>query len=299
MDYSKPLVALVRDFQREQGLSADGIIGKNTLARINDAKPKNRREKLLLAMERLRWLPDQFGRRHVFINQPEYRARYIVNGEERLAMNVVVGKPANQTNFFHDEIEYVEFNPYWGVPRSILMNEYLGKIQADPSWVKRGGYEVVNGRGRTISPYKINWHAAGGSFPYYLRQKPGPRNALGELKIMFPNRHAIYMHDTPAKALFGRAKRAFSHGCVRLADPRAMAAAVLGTDTDKIAARLKGGRNNAWRLKEKVPVYVSYFTAWPKADGTVGYHDDVYGRDRALKRALEATDEARTEANAL
>ena len=298
--YSKGLVNLVRDFQREQGLGADGIIGKNTLARINDTVPKNRREKLLLAMERLRWHPDSFGKRHVFINQPEYRARYIVNGEERLGMNVVVGRVGNQTNFFHDEIEYVEFNPYWGIPRSILVNEYLGRIQADPGWVKRRGYEVVNGRGRVVSPWKVNWSAAAGSrFPYYMRQRPGPRNALGELKIMFPNRHAIYMHDTPHKKLFKRQTRAYSHGCVRLADPRAMAAAVLGTNTDKIAQRLKGGKNNAWTLKEKVPVYVSYFTAWPKADGTIGYHDDVYRRDRHLLRALERTDDERDDAEVL
>lgn len=298
--YTKGLVALVRDFQSEQGLSADGIIGKNTLARINDAVPKNRREKLMLAMERLRWHPDELGRRHVFINAPEYRVRYMVNDQERLAMNVVVGRIGNQTNFFHDEIEYVEFNPYWGVPRSILLNEYLGRIQSDPSWVRRRGYEVVNGRGRTVSPYKINWSAAGGTrFPYYLRQKPGPGNALGELKIMFPNRHAIYMHDTPHKKLFKRASRAYSHGCVRLEDPRAMAAAVLGTDIDRIAKRLKGGKNNAWRLKEKVPVYVSYFTAWPKADGTIGYHEDVYRRDRHLLRALNTTVDARTDADEL
>ena len=300
VDYSKGLVKLVRDFQREQGLGADGIIGKNTLARINDTVPKNRREKITLAMERLRWLPDDFARRHVFINQPEYRARYMVNGQERLGMNVVVGKPSNQTNFFHDEIEYVEFNPYWGVPRSILLGEYLGRIQADPGWVKRRGFEVVNGRGRAVSPYKVNWWGADGrSFPYYLRQRPGPRNALGELKIMFPNRHAIYMHDTPHKKLFARTTRAYSHGCVRLEDPRAMAAAVLGTDADKIASRINGGKNNAWRLKEPVPVYVSYFTAWPKADGTIGYYEDVYRRDRHLLRALESTDDARSDAEVL
>ena len=295
--YTRDLVKFVRGFQREQGLGADGIIGRNTLARLNDAKPKNRTDSLLLAMERLRWHPDSFGRRHVFINAPEYRARYIVDGDVRLAMNVVVGRQANQTNFFHDEIEYVEFNPYWNVPNSIMEGKYLGNLQANPNWGSRRGYDVVDWRGRVVNPNRVDWWRGNITSRYRLRQRPGGSNALGELKIMFPNRHAIYMHDTPSRHLFARQDRAYSHGCIRLADPRAMAAAVLNTTADRIGSRIRTGKNNQWRLKEKVPVFVAYFTAWPKADGTIGYHADIYGRDRALLRAIRTTDDARAAAN--
>ena len=291
--YTEALAALVRDFQREKGLGADGIIGRKTLAQLADGPKVDRTRALTLAMERLRWHPDEFGRRHVFINQPEFRARYVVDGEERLGMNVVVGKPGNQTNFFHDEIEYVEFNPYWGVPLSIKRNEFLPKLRRDASWLDRNGYELTDGRGRIRSSSAIDWWSVDESFPFDVRQPPGPRNALGRLKIMFPNRHSIYMHDTPSKKLFARPVRAYSHGCVRLADPQAMAAAVLGKSENFVQGRIKRGTNNATRLKTKVPVYVSYFTAWPKADGSIGYYSDIYKRDRALETALARASEER------
>jgi len=208
----------------------------------------------------------------------------------------VVGKPANQTNFFHDEIEYVEYNPYWGIPRSILVNEMLPKLRSNPGYFDRLGYEVTNVRGRRISSSSVDWYNVGSNFPYNVRQPPGRKNALGELKIMFPNKHSIYMHDTPAKSLFKRDKRAFSHGCVRLADPRAMAAAVLGSTVDQVSASLADGRNKQKRLARKIPVYVAYFTAWPAADGTMKYYGDVYGRDKALGKAFAAERAARARA---
>ena len=137
-------------------------------------------------------------------------------------MRVVVGKKANQTNFFDDEIEKVEFNPTWGVPQSIITNEMLPKLRADPSYLDRIGYKVsYNGKARSSS--SINWSSLSSTRAIGVRQPAGPKNALGQLKILFPNKHAIYMHDTPAKSLFGRDTRAFSHGCVRLHDPKAMA----------------------------------------------------------------------------
>ena len=250
-EYSKALVALVRDFQREKGLGADGIIGRKTLATFVDGPKIDRTRALTLAMERLRWHPDRFGSRHVFINQPEFRARYVVDGKERLGMNVVVGKQANQTNFFHDEIEYVEFNPYWGVPLSIKQNEFLPKLRNDPSWLDRQGYEMTDGRGRRVKSVNVNWWGVDETFPYDVRQPPGPKNALGLLKIMFPNRHSIYMHDTPSKKLFARPVRAYSHGCVRLADPHAMAAAVLGTTRDEVNGRIARGRQQRHAFEEE------------------------------------------------
>jgi len=245
-------------------------------------------------MERMRWLPDELGDRHVFINQPEFRARYIEDGKENLSMRVVVGKKSNQTNFFYDEIEYVEYNPYWGVPRSIIVNEFLPKSIGNPGYLDQKGYELSTFGGKRISSSSINWSQVGTNPNFAVRQPPGAKNALGELKIMFPNKHAIYMHDTPAKSLFKRQHRAFSHGCVRLHDPRAMAAAVLGKNKSNVQSAIAQGKNHRENLKTKVPVYVSYFTAWPQENGDVKYFGDLYGRDAHLIKAIEATEKARS-----
>ncbi len=295
--FTPELVALVKDFQKEAKLKPDGIVGSNTISRLVDLSPKVKIDRVRLAMERLRWHPRRFGPRHVFINQPAYRARYIENGEETLSMRAIVGKRSNQTNFFHDKIERVEFNPYWGVPQSIIVNEMLPKLRADPSYLDARGYEVTTRSGQRISSASVNWNQVGGSgVPYNVRQVPGPKNALGELKIMFPNKHAIYMHDTPSRKLFNRSQRALSHGCVRLQNPRGMAAAVLGTKVSTIAAKINLGKNNAMKLRERIPVYVAYFTAWPNKDGEVEYFSDMYGRDKHLLKALSKVNAARAKA---
>jgi murein L,D-transpeptidase YcbB/YkuD len=250
--------------------------------------------KLELAMERLRWLPRQLGDRHVFINQPAFKVSYMHKGKDPLTMRVVVGKNANQTSFFMDKLETVEYNPYWGVPRSIIVNEMLPKLYEDPSYLDRLGYEVSTASGRQISSSAVDWFDVGANgTPINVRQRPGRRNALGELKILFPNKHAIYMHDTPAKSLFNKDRRAYSHGCVRLHDPRAMAAAVLGKSKDYIASRIARGKNEADKVTADISVYVAYFTAWPNPDGKVEYFDDMYARDKYLTRALERTSMSR------
>ncbi len=291
--YSKELSALVKGYQKEAGLGADGIIGKNTISRLAGISSASKIERVQLAMERLRWLPHQLGNRHVFINQPEYRARYIEGGNEKLSMRVVVGKKSNQTNFFYDEIEHIEYNPYWNVPRSIIVNEFLPKSLGNPGYLDQSGYEVRTWGGQAMSSSSVNWYEVGRNPKFAVRQPPGPRNALGELKIMFPNKHSIYMHDTPAKRLFKKDNRAFSHGCIRLHDPRAMAAAVMGSSRKHIANQVAQGKNLTEKLPVKVPVYVSYFTAWPQADGSVKYFADMYGRDTHLMKAIDATRKAR------
>ncbi|MGI9366289.1 MAG: L,D-transpeptidase family protein [Rhizobiaceae bacterium] len=294
--YTDEVVAMIRDFQRSQDLKSDGIIGKNTIAKMRSGDPNLQVNKVLYAMERLRWHPDKFGDTHVFINQPAYRASFMRNGEATLSMRAIVGKPSNQTNFFYDKIEYVEYNPYWGVPRSILVNEMLPKLVNNPGYLDNLGYEVTTLNGRRISSSSVDWWNVGSDFPFNVRQPPGAKNALGELKIMFPNKHSIYMHDTPAKNLFSRDQRAFSHGCVRLADPRAMAAAVLGSDKVEVAYQLSDGRNKKQQLSREIPVYVAYFTAWPDADGKVQYYDDIYGRDEALGKAMQIERDTRERA---
>lgn len=293
--YTPDLVALVKDFQRENDLAVDGIVGKMTTAKLTDLSNAHKIEKIVLAMERLRWLPRNLGTRYVFINQPAYRATYVEGGRDALSMRAVVGKRSNQTSFFRDEIETVEYNPYWGVPGSIIINEMLPELLNDPFYLDRLGYELTDRQGRQVSSSQVDWFSVGETIPVDVRQPPGRKNALGELKIMFPNKHAIYMHDTPAKNLFERDARAFSHGCVRLQDPRGMAAAVLGSSREHIAAQIAQGVNFAEPVSGKIPVYVSYFTAWPRDDGTIGYYGDMYGRDKRLDMAIGATDKVRAD----
>ncbi|KQV34748.1 MULTISPECIES: murein L,D-transpeptidase [unclassified Rhizobium] len=290
-DYTPELVSLVEGFQKENGLKADGIVGKASIRLlVGDDSTADRIHKLEVAMEQARWLPADLGSRYVFINQPAFMVYYHDQNKEQFSMRVVVGSKSNQTYFFEDEIQTVEFNPYWGVPQSIIINEMLPKLRSDPGYLDRLGYQVEVG-GRPVSSYDVNW--GGSTSGIAVRQPPSSDNALGELKILFPNSHAIYMHDTPSKSFFARDQRALSHGCVRLADPRRMAAAVLNTSVDDIAKQISGGRNKGVQVPQRIPVYVAYFTAWPNKDGKVEYFDDVYERDMYMDRAFEATRTAR------
>jgi murein L,D-transpeptidase YcbB/YkuD len=289
--YDEQLVPVIKAAQTKAGLKPDGVIGPRTVSALAGTSKADRIEKVVIALEQLRWLPHELGETRVFINQPAYTAQYIDNGVEKLNMRAVVGKPSNQTSFFYDEIEQVDYNPYWGVPQSIIVNEMLPRLRSDPGYLDRAGYEVTDARGRRVASSAVNWWAYGSKVPYNVRQTPSEANALGELKILFPNKHAIYMHDTPQKALFDRDVRAFSHGCVRLKDPRGMAAAVLGKSVEYVESKLKQGHSTEKTLK--IPVYVAYFTAWPDKHGKVEYFADVYDRDARVKLAMEKTDAVR------
>ena len=290
--YSQELVPLIQEEQKRAGLKPDGVIGPRTVQAMAGVSKDDRIGKVTVALEQMRWLPSDLGARRVFINQPAYTASYWEGGQEKLNMRAVVGKTTNQTSFFYDEIEQVDYNPYWGVPQSIIVNEMLPRLRRDPGYLDRAGYEVYNAKGKRVSSSSVAWGAYGSKIPFGVRQTPSEANALGELKILFPNKHAIYMHDTPQKQYFERENRALSHGCVRLSDPRGMAAAVLGKPVEYVAEKLKKGHSSE-KVDEKIPVYVAYFTAWPNANGTVEYFGDVYGRDARLISAIERTDAAR------
>lgn len=293
-EYTHEIAELVQDFQRENGLVPDGIVGRNTVSHLSDVGHASKIERIEMALERLRWHPEEFGVRHVLINQPAFRASYFENDETKLSMRAIIGKKSNQTSFFFDEVERVVYNPYWGVPQSIIVNEMLPKLHRDPSYLDRAGYEVTNASGRRVSSASVNWWNYSTSRPYSVRQKPGPSNALGKVKILFPNKHAIYMHDTPSRNLFERDMRALSHGCVRLQQPQAMAAAVLGKTEDYVHGRIAaGGGEKAEEVPEKIPVFISYYTAWPNEAGEVEYFTDIYDRDVHLERALKAVHESR------
>lgn len=290
--YSDELVPVFKAVQRRAGLKSDGVVGPRTVGALAGTSNADKIEKVRIALEQLRWLPSELGSPRVFVNQPAFTASYIDGDVEKLNMRVVIGAPATQTSFFHDEIEQVDYNPYWGVPQSIIVNEMLPRLRRDPGYLDRAGYEVTDARGRRIPSSSVNWGRYGANVPYGVRQIPSEANALGELKILFPNKHAIYMHDTPSKSLFQRDMRAFSHGCIRLQDPRGMAAAVLGTSVDHIAEKVKMGHSTE-KVTRKIPVYVAYFTAWPTMSGKVEYFGDVYDRDSKLRLALDATEAAR------
>lgn len=290
--YDRELVPIVEAVQKKIGLKPDGVVGPHTVSKLAGTPKADRIEKVILALEEMRWLPSDLGDPRVFINQPAFTASYIEGNEEKLKMRVIIGRPANQTSFFYDEIQQVDYNPYWGVPQSIIVNEMLPRLRTDPGYLDRSGYEVLDSKGKRIPSSSINWGQYGGKVPFSIRQIPSEANALGELKILFPNKHAIYMHDTPQKALFSRDSRAFSHGCIRLKDPRGMAAAVLGTNLDHIVKKLKAGHSSE-RVSRKIPVYVAYFTAWPEMNGTVEYFNDVYDRDSHLKLAIDKVEAAR------
>lgn len=294
--YDPELVAAVKDYQKLMGKVPDGVIGRATIAGLQGETSSVKRERILYAMERLRWLPRDFGQRYVFVNQPAYRAQYFDQGKEQLAMDVVIGSPRNQTHFFYDTISTVVFNPSWGVPRSIVMNEMMPRILADSGYLDRNNYEVIAG-GKRVASSSVNWSAvAQGKAHVGVRQKPGPNNALGELKILFPNSHDIYLHDTPSKAAFKRDMRAISHGCIRLADPRAMASAVMSTGEENLT-KYFGKNERGIKVPSGVPIYLTYFTAWPdEASGKIRYYDDVYARDEGLAKAFQKTEQSRVAA---
>lgn len=290
--YDPELAAAIKDYQKLSGSTPDGIIGKNTIAALQGEQSSVKRDRILYSMERLRWLPHDFGSRYVMVNQPSYRAEYFEDGKEKLAMNVVIGSPTHQTYFFYNKVQTVVFNPSWGVPRSIILNEMLPKVMRDTSYLDRNGYEVYVG-GKKVSASAVNWNAvAAGKAHVGIRQKPSLDNALGELKILFPNAHDIYMHDTPAKAYFSRDMRALSHGCIRLERPRDMAAAVLGKQVDELGKYFGKGERGI-KVANPVPVYIAYFTAWPDAGGKVRFYNDVYDRDSGMQKASDKTAEAR------
>ena len=239
-------------------------------------------------MERLRWLPKSLGHRYVFVNQAAFEARVMDGDNEAWKTRVIIGKPNTQTAVFHDEMEMVVFNPSWGVPPSIIANEYLPKLRRDPGYLDRIGFKVVNQKGKVVSSSSVDWGSYGAKVPFGIQQPPGVKNALGEVKFLFPNAHNIYMHDTPSRNLFENDVRAFSHGCVRVQNPLDFASVILGWDRAKIDAKVEGTASETVKLPHKIPVHITYFTAWPDETGKIQYFNDIYGRDKTMENARSA-----------
>lgn len=280
--------AAVKRFQRRHGLLVDGIAGRKTLAELN-ASFRRRALQIEINLERWRWLRQDLGSHYVITNIADQRLTLIKDNKAVFASKIVVGKTYHATPVFTDRMTYLVLNPYWNVPRSIAVGELLPKLKRDPRSVGRRGIRAISGR-QVIHPAKVNWSRYNAShFPLRLRQNPGPTNALGRIKFMFPNKYNIYIHDTPARHLFARNRRTFSHGCMRVQDPAAFAAALLdgeGWTRATIDARLATNKRHVISLERQLPVYITYMTAWVDERGDLQFRPDIYSRDRRLAKAL-------------
>lgn len=286
--YDAALVDAVKQFQELMGVTPDGVVGPGTVKQMN-VSVSERIQTMEINLERNRWLQNEFAPYHIFVNLADQVVKVVRNDDTVHAEIVQVGQPYHRTPVFTDEMEYVEFNPYWNVPPSIAVNEYLPKLRQNPGVLAAQNISLMSSSG-PISPSSVNWASYGkGNFPFSLRQEPGPGNALGRVKFMFPNDFNVYMHDTPSKSKFEATQRYFSHGCIRLRDPLKMAEVILGPEgwnRQRIDAVVATGKNTVVTLKTKIPVYVVYLTTFVNKDGTIHFREDVYGRDKILGEAL-------------
>ncbi|TVP58542.1 MAG: peptidoglycan-binding protein, partial [Halomonadaceae bacterium] len=284
--YDQQLAAALARFQARHGLEADGIIGPATLAALN-VTPFQRVHQLDVNLERWRWLPRHLGDRYVLVNIAGFRLQYIENGAQVMEQRVIVGRDYRRTPVFSDHIRYLEFSPTWTVPPSLAVRDQLPQIRKDPDYLQRLGFKVYNGWGagrETVDPHSVDWQSlTARNFPYRLVQQPGPSNALGQVKFMFPNRFNVYLHDTPSRDLFRQADRAFSSGCVRIENPMDLAQALLAGDSDWTRPRIDdlvaSGRTRAVNLRHPVPVHIQYWTAWADEQGQLQLRKDLYNRD--------------------
>ncbi|MFN8392924.1 MAG: L,D-transpeptidase family protein [Bdellovibrionota bacterium] len=275
--YSDEIVDCVRAFQRRHGLEPDGVVGKETVDAMN-VSVDERIHELMVNLERWRWLDRELGERFVMVNVAGFELVFVQRNEDKSTVlfrtPVIVGQPFLSTPVFSGRIQYVELNPYWNVPKSIEVNEIEPKLRKNPNYLVTQHMELVDDNG---------WQ--------HLRQTPGPWNALGAIKFVFPNPYDVYLHDTPSKALFRERKRTFSHGCIRVKDPLELAELLLGGESAGWSAhRLKDivgeGRNVKVALSEKIPIHIVYRTAWVDVDGSINFRSDVYGRDGRMIEKL-------------
>jgi murein L,D-transpeptidase YcbB/YkuD len=302
--YEGALVDGARRFQLRHGLEPDGVLGRNTLEALR-VPPTRRVRQIELALERLRWLPHLVDQRLVFINIPMFRLwawdALPPSGAPAVGMDVIVGRALNtQTPVFVEEMREVIFRPYWNVPPSILRHEVLPMIEGDPDYLRREDMEIVRGAGDDAQPVDATVENLESlrRGALRLRQRPGPRNALGLVKFVFPNEQNVYMHGTPAQALFSRSRRDFSHGCVRVEDPVALAEWALADrpewKRDGILAATTGSQSIHVKLTRPIQVILFYTTAAVMPDdGTLRFAEDIYGHDARLDQALAAHRSAR------
>ena len=268
--YDESLQEAILKYKKRNGFSEDKIILPKHISEMN-VSISDRIKTIMVNMELCRWLSTDLTKAKAFIvvNIPSYRLTFFKDGKAALVSNVVVGTALNETVIFSGMMSYVVFSPYWNVPKSIRDKEILPAIKKNKDY---------------LAKHNMEWNGNN------IRQKPGPNNSLGLVKFLFPNSNNIYLHDTPAKNLFSQEKRAFSHGCIRVQKPKELAQLILQDDPnwnpEKIDAAMNSGKEKWYTLKNKIPVYIGYFTAWVDDDGLVNFHKDIYDRDNALANLL-------------
>lgn len=296
MLFDDALAAAVRGFQDRHGLTVDGEVGADTRTAMN-IPVRERIRQLVINIERRRWRVGLLENRYVWVNAAAQQAKLVENDHTVFVTRIIVGTSRLQTPEFSARMTYIQFNPYWNVPRSIAVNEMLPRIKRDPGYLTRNHYLLLRSAGdnsTAINPHNVDWSQIGRSnFPFAIRQKPGNHNALGRLILRFPNRFNVYMHDTPSCELFEREVRTFSHGCIRTENPHVLAALILRRQTDdwpesRILEVTTGQETPVIQVDIINPpwVHITYITAWADADGTVEFRRDVYNRDPALMRAM-------------
>jgi murein L,D-transpeptidase YcbB/YkuD len=293
MLYDPALEAAVRRFQQRHGLTADGAIGPGTLQALN-VPVSARIDQIRVNLERSRWVLHELHGDFVLVDVAGFYVSYFRDEEPVWTSKVIVGRPYRETPIFKSMITYVVFNPTWTIPPGILVKDKLPVIKRDPGYLKRNNIRVIDASGREVDPRSVNWnrYGAGRLPPYQLRQDPGDDNALGLVKIMFPNRYSVYLHDTPSKSLFDKDERTFSSGCIRVQKAFELAELVLddasrwnqATMAEVVAAKAMKTVN----LAKPVPVLLLYWTAQPTPDGQVLFRNDIYGRDPPTLAALDS-----------
>ena len=286
--YDATLEAGVRNFQRRHSLEVDGVIGPATIQALN-VPVAARIEQIELSLERARWVMNGLEDDFVLVNIAGFEAYFVRGREVVWQTRVMVGRSYRQSPIFRDEIKYLVFNPTWTVPYNIATNDLLPQIQDDVGYLAQRGFTIRDSEGEEVDAAGIDWKSLRrGNFPYTLVQEPGPENALGRVKFMFPNEHDVYLHDTPNRALFDSPDRAFSSGCIRVENPYELAEQLLGRgwDRQRIDEVIASGETTTVRMREPLPVLLLYWTAEVTPDGIVEFFSDVYGRDPDLARAL-------------
>ena len=287
--YGEDLREVIPEFQARHGLEPDGLIGRDTFTALN-LTPVERLHQIDATLERWRWLPESLGDTYVLVNIAGYELKMVDNGEEVLHKRVIVGQPFRQTPVFSDHIRYLVFNPTWTIPRNLMIRDQLPQIIRDPDYLSRLNISVYRGWGadrERVDSADIDWPSLHrNNFPYQLVQEPGPQNALGQVKFMFPNQYDVYLHDTPGRGLFGRADRSFSSGCIRVEQPFDLAERLLAASPDwtreRISKVVGATEPHTVVLPEPVPVHIQYWTSWADGEGRLQFRSDIYNRNTRL-----------------
>ncbi|MCS6761468.1 MAG: L,D-transpeptidase family protein [Candidatus Devosia symbiotica] len=286
--YDDNVVEAIKAFQRTRNLAVDGVMGPATLAELNGGAPLTKAD-ILANMERWRWMSRDLGAFNVLVNIPEFRLSINRDSKEEYTTRVVVGAIGHQTPIFSDNIRHIVVNPYWNVPNSIIKNEIAPAVLRNPDYINSHNYDLLY-NGSPVSTGSVDWNQISASnFPFRVRQRPGTSNALGQIKFLFPNKHDVYLHDTPSKSLFARDSRALSHGCVRVQNPMEFAGALMINETKISRSSLEGMLGTAERqvnLEHQIPVHIAYFTVRVAPDGTLRSFGDIYGHNAKLIAAM-------------